>query len=103
MSLTHFQREVLQLIGEERKRSGESDIAGGVALNVLTAGLRRSRDIDLFHDTAEALQKSWDGDRRLLEVRCASSAAGVSRLGSRGKRSRLQPDARANLSRLKRR
>lgn len=68
MSLTQFQREVLRLIGEERKRSGESYVAGGVALNVLTAGLRRSRDIDLFHDTAEALQKSWDGDRRVLEA-----------------------------------
>ncbi len=67
MALTQFQRDVLQLIAGQRKRDGESYVAGGVALNVLTLGSRRSRDIDLFHDSAEALQKSWDSDRRLLE------------------------------------
>jgi hypothetical protein len=29
---------------------------------------RLSRDIDLFHDTDEALAASWDADRRLLEA-----------------------------------
>lgn len=67
MALTAFQRDVCRLLAEQRKRSGESYVAGGVALNELTQGTRLSRDIDLFHDTAEALRASWDGDRLLLE------------------------------------
>ena len=42
-------------------------MAGGAALNELIAGQRISRDIDLFHDTDEAVAASWDADRRLLE------------------------------------
>jgi hypothetical protein len=42
-------------------------VAGGVALNLLTGGNRVSRDIDLFHDTIEALDATWQADRRLLE------------------------------------
>jgi hypothetical protein len=37
-----------------------------VALNELTAGVRISRDIDLFHDTREALAGSWASDRDAL-------------------------------------
>jgi hypothetical protein len=37
-----------------------------VALNELTAGARISRDIDLFHDTREALASSWTADRVAL-------------------------------------
>jgi hypothetical protein len=47
--------------------SGESYVAGGVALNVLTGATRISRDIDLFHYTAEAVSASWQADRKLLE------------------------------------
>jgi len=42
-------------------------VAGGVALNLLAGGRRISRDIDLFHDTLEALDATWQADRRLLE------------------------------------
>lgn len=42
-------------------------MAGGAALNELIPGPRISRDIDLFHDTDEAVATSWDADRRLLE------------------------------------
>jgi hypothetical protein len=42
-------------------------VAGGAALNELISGPRVSRDIDLFHDTAEAVAASWDADRHLLE------------------------------------
>lgn len=42
-------------------------MAGGAALNELIAGSRISRDIDLFHDTDEAVAASWDADRRLLQ------------------------------------
>jgi hypothetical protein len=42
---------------------------GGVALNEMMATPRTSRDIDLFHDTDEALEASWAADRHLLEDR----------------------------------
>lgn len=67
MALTAFQRNVCRLLAERRKVSGESYVAGGVALNELTGGDRISRDIDLFHDTLEALALSWADDRALLE------------------------------------
>jgi hypothetical protein len=66
MPLTDFQRRVCQLIAAERIASGESYVAGGAALNTLLAATRLSRDIDLFHDTREALQHTWDADRALL-------------------------------------
>ncbi len=67
MALTVFQEEVCRLIARNRVASGESYIAGGVALNVALDAPRLSRDIDIFHDSAEALQVSWEQDRILLE------------------------------------
>lgn len=67
MALTQLQRSICRLIAENRIASGESYIAGGVALNELIAAPRISRDIDLFHDTEEALDATWRADRRLLE------------------------------------
>jgi hypothetical protein len=66
MALTALQRDVCRLLAESRIASGESYVAGGVALNVLLGTGRVSRDIDLFHDTDEALEKSWLRDRALL-------------------------------------
>lgn len=66
MALTEFQRAICRLIAAERLRSGESYIAGAVALNVFTGLSRISRDIDLFHDTNEAVGVSWSADRDLL-------------------------------------
>jgi hypothetical protein len=51
MPLTAFQRDVCRLIAANRVKSGESYVAGGVALNELTSASRHSQDIDLFHDT----------------------------------------------------
>ena len=68
MALTDFQRHVCSLLAANRKAGGESYVAGGVALNELLAGGRVSRDIDLFHDTNEALTVTWEADRRLLEA-----------------------------------
>ncbi len=59
MALTALQRRVCLLLADERKRSGESYVAGDVALNEVVAGARRSRDIDLFHDTEAALVATW--------------------------------------------
>ena len=67
MALTSFQRNVCRLLAEQRIASGESYVAGASALNELLAASRVSMDIDLFHDTDEALEISWDADRRLLE------------------------------------
>lgn len=66
MALTEFQREVCEIIAANRVAQGESYVAGGTALNVILDASRVSRDIDLFHDTDEALRRTWDADSRLL-------------------------------------
>lgn len=68
MALTVLQRRVCQLLADQRKRSGESYVAGGAALNELLAGARRSRDVDLFHDTETALVATWQSDRAALDA-----------------------------------
>lgn len=67
MPLTTFQRSVCRIIAETRVKSGESYVARGVALSELTRTSRLSQDIDLFHDTREALANSWLADRRELD------------------------------------
>ncbi|HNV02668.1 MAG TPA: hypothetical protein PLE61_02430 [Vicinamibacterales bacterium] len=67
MGLSSYQRDVCRLIAANRRRSGESYFAGGATLNELIAAPRLSRDIDVFHDTEEALQASWHADRLDLE------------------------------------
>ncbi len=66
MSVTEFQSAILRLLAQQRRASGESYVAGGVALNVLLSAARRSHDIDVFHDTETALRASWDLDRALM-------------------------------------
>jgi len=68
MSLTVLQTEILRLLAARRRASGESYVAGGVALNTLLSAPRQSRDIDLFHDTETALSASWLGDRDALRA-----------------------------------
>jgi len=67
MALTALQQDICRLLAAERRRSGESYVAGGVALGVALATKRLSRDIDVFHDTGEAVARSWDRDRAMLE------------------------------------
>ncbi|MEN6334170.1 MAG: hypothetical protein ABFE01_07895, partial [Phycisphaerales bacterium] len=62
-----FQQAICRLIAANRLEQGEAYVAGGVALNLLTGGRRLSRDIDLFHDTLEALDTTWRADRELLQ------------------------------------
>ena len=66
MALTPLQRRICRLLAERRRKGGEAYVAGGVALNELLGGARRSRDVDLFHDTAEALAATWKSDRDAL-------------------------------------
>jgi hypothetical protein len=66
MAATAFQRRLCRLIAKSRRNSGESYVAGGVALNTLLEAPRIFRDIAPFHDTDEALRTSWANDRALL-------------------------------------
>ncbi|MGH7572137.1 MAG: nucleotidyl transferase AbiEii/AbiGii toxin family protein [Gemmatimonadota bacterium] len=68
MALTTFQRDILRLLARERIAAGERYVAGGVALGELLASPRISRDIDFFHDAAEAVATSWEADRERLEA-----------------------------------
>jgi hypothetical protein len=67
MALTDLQRAICSLIADNRISSGESYVAGGVALNELIGASRLSHDVDLFHDTEEALRATWSADRVVLE------------------------------------
>ena len=66
MALTDYQRGILALLAVHRIERQESYLAGGAALTVVTASPRLSQDIDLFHDTQEALLSTWEDDRRIL-------------------------------------
>jgi len=65
MALTESQITVLRLLISLRKEE-DSYFAGGAALNELLGSGRKSHDIDLFHDSTEALQKTWIRDRENL-------------------------------------
>ena len=67
MALTEFQRTICHLIAANRIASGESYVAGAVALNELIGAARVSRDIDVFHDTERAVDAAWTADRQLFE------------------------------------
>jgi hypothetical protein len=66
MALTEYQRRILALLASRRIAKQESYLARGVALIAATDSRRLSRDIDLFHDTKEALLATWEEDRRIL-------------------------------------
>jgi len=66
MPLTPYQRHVCRLLAAERVTKGERYVAGGAALNEILAAPRVSHDVDLFHDTAEAVLASWETDRQVL-------------------------------------
>jgi hypothetical protein len=68
MALTEYQIVVLKLLAERRKNDGESYIAGGTALNLLLQTPRMSKDIDIFHDTGDALIKAWESDKKILKT-----------------------------------
>lgn len=63
MALTPFQIEVCQLLASQRQ-SGY--LAGASALNALVGAPRQSRDLDVFHDTLEALEATFDADEKTL-------------------------------------
>ena len=66
MALSPYQVSVLRILAARRKAGGESYVVGGVAPNQVLETPRLSHDIDLFHDTTEALAHSWAEDRLAL-------------------------------------
>ncbi len=66
MALPTFHREILGLISSIRVERGEAYLAGATALRIATELTRVSRDIDIFHDTSEAVRESFLMDRRAL-------------------------------------
>ncbi len=69
MAFTPFQRQVCRLLAGARVAAGAGYMAGGASLNEVLGGQRVSRDLDLFHDSEEAVGSAWDSDRHLLETR----------------------------------
>jgi hypothetical protein len=67
MSLTEYQRKICRILAVERIARGERYVGGGAALNELLKSTRVSHDVDLFHDTREAVLASWMSDRKQLE------------------------------------
>jgi hypothetical protein len=67
LSATAYQRNVCKTIAANRIASGESYVAGGVALTSLLSAPRLSSDIDVFHEAAEAVASSYLVDRSALE------------------------------------
>jgi hypothetical protein len=64
MPLTPFQREVARTLA--KNRNPDSLVAGGAVINRGEAGLRFSDDIDIFHETAEAVALSAEADEKAL-------------------------------------
>jgi hypothetical protein len=67
MALTPFQRGICRLLAD-RRRASESYVAGGVALTEALNASRVSRDLDIFHDTSDAVTQSWEADSQLLRA-----------------------------------
>jgi hypothetical protein len=65
MPLTQFQADVFKVIAANR--NPDSFAAGGIVINRDRDSARYSDDIDLFHDTAQALAASADVDAMALQ------------------------------------
>ena len=70
MALTRLQRQACRPPTQRRLESGESHVAGGLALNEPLQASRISRDIVVLHDSEEALARTWAVDRSALEDPC---------------------------------
>jgi len=68
LALTAFQRDVVRAVAADRRRSGRGYLAGGAALNVLIAAPRLSDDVDVFHDTADAVSATFAVDCGALQA-----------------------------------
>ena len=66
MPLTPFQASALRLIATNR--SPDSHLAGASAILAAPASPRFSGDIDLFHDSEEAVARAYGMDAKILEA-----------------------------------
>jgi len=66
MPLTSIQRDVLAVIAGNR--SEESHLAGGLVLNAAEDSARFSKDIDIFHEAAEAVTRASEADAAALRA-----------------------------------
>ncbi len=64
MPLGKIEREVLRLLAQNR--NPESHIGGATVLNQSDESPRSSQDIDIFHDTAEAIECAFKADQKML-------------------------------------
>jgi hypothetical protein len=64
MPLTTFQSEVFKFIAQNR--SPESYVAGGIAMHARESGIRRSFDVDFFHDIEKSVLTSSKMDEAIL-------------------------------------
>jgi hypothetical protein len=70
MPLSLFQKRIFAFL--KANRNPDSYVAGGTAINLTEDSLRYSQDIDLFHDSDEAVTASYKMDKKvLLENGCA--------------------------------
>lgn len=67
MALSNSQRTVCCLLASHRTPETQSYVAEGLALNETLNAMRLSRDVDIFHDTSQALDATWRDDRISLE------------------------------------
>lgn len=79
MSLSPLQLAICRVLAPLRREDGESYFAGGSTLDFATDSPRRSRVLDLFHDSEEALARSVERDEAAL--RAAGFAVEVRRRG----------------------
>lgn len=66
MPLTEFQTAILSLLASNR--SPDSHVAGGTAIHAAADSARYSQDIDVFHDSAEAVATSAQADAATLRA-----------------------------------
>src|SRR5947207_12391429 len=66
MPLGDFEREVMRSLAAGRHP--DSFVAGGTVLHQAPDSPRRSEDVDLFHDTVEALEVAYQSDLSTLQT-----------------------------------
>src|SRR5947208_16102645 len=66
MPLGDFEREVMRTLAAGRHP--DSFVGGATVLHQATDSPRRSEDVDLFHDTTEALQRAFESDLAMLRA-----------------------------------
>jgi hypothetical protein len=64
--LGEFEGEVLRLLA--RNRNPDSHVAGATVLNQAASSPRTSRDIDIFHDSKEAIDAAFADDQATLKA-----------------------------------